>query len=76
MTVPIISFMVAMALGQRFTVLILVPATTMGLAVAIGYTLAIGDNLLSVALTAAATLASIDVGYLLGVGLRHLLAQS
>lgn len=73
MTIAIVSFLVGMVLGQRFGVLILVPATAVGLALAIGYALANGDRLLLVVQIGAATVASLEVGYLLGIGLRHLL---
>jgi hypothetical protein len=68
----LICLLVGMTLGQRFKVLILLPAIALTLVVAIGVGIARADAPWAVVLAAAAAIASLQIGYLGGVGILHL----
>ena len=73
MVLAIFVFLVGAALGQRFTVLVLVPAILVTLGVAIGLGIARGQMPGTIALVTVAAIASLQIGYLLGVGVRQLI---
>jgi hypothetical protein len=70
----IVSLFVGAALGQRFRVLVLMPATAILLVLAVGIGVAQAYTAWSVILMVAATTASMQIGYLIGIGIRHALA--
>jgi len=73
MTMPaILSLLVGMVLGQRFNFLILVPSILLILLIAIGAAIARVEGPGNVALTAAAAIACLEIGYLLGISIRYL----
>jgi hypothetical protein len=73
MTLAMISVLAGMVLGQRFKVLILVPAIVVALLVSVGFGITRGGTVWSISLMAAATAASVQIGYLVGIGIRHFL---
>jgi hypothetical protein len=72
----LVSSLVGMVLGQRFKVLVLLPAMAISLLLAIGTGLAHGERVGPIMLLAVAALASLQIGYLAGVGVRHSLAAT
>jgi hypothetical protein len=70
MTSLIISLLAGMVLGQRFKVLILLPAIGFAVIVAIGAGIAQGDHFWSIVLLAVAVTVALQIGYLLGTGIR------
>jgi hypothetical protein len=72
MTLLIISLLMGMVLGQRFKVLVLVPAMVFVLLVAIGEGTARAEGLWPTALLAMVAIASLQIGYLAGTGIRYL----
>ena len=72
-TFSTISLLVGAALGQRFKVMVLMPAIAivLGLSIAIGVTHAQSDW--SIVLTAAIAATCLQIGYFVGVGIRHVL---
>ena len=71
MTLAIISLLAGMVLGQRFKVLILVPATALALAFTVGVGIAQAEAVWSIVQMAAVTAAALQIGYLAGIGIRH-----
>jgi hypothetical protein len=71
-TLAILAILVGTALGMRFKVLILLPATVIGLASIIAGGVARGDGL-TILLEAMLAIAGLQVGYLAGVTIRYLL---
>jgi hypothetical protein len=70
----ILSLLVGVALAQRFKVLVLVPAIMITLLFALVSGLARGDvNWTAAALIAVIIIVGLQIGYLLGIGVRHLL---
>ena len=69
----IISLLIGIVLGRRCTVLILAPAFTLTLVVAIGTGLARTDAAWSIGLTSLVVIGGLQIGYLLGCGMHHLL---
>ena len=70
----ILSLLVGVALAQRFKVLVLVPAIMITLLFALVSGLARGDvNWTAAALIAVTIIVGLQIGYLLGIGVRHLL---
>jgi len=76
LTFVLISLLVGMVLGQRFKVLVLVPAIAVWLPVAIGVGIAHSEELGPTVLLAALAVASLQIGYLVGVGIRYSLAAA
>jgi hypothetical protein len=70
----ILSTLAGMVLGQRFKVLILLPAIAVTLLVTIAAGLARAETPGMLALSAILTMVGIQVGYLLGIGIRQLTA--
>ncbi len=69
MTMLIVCLLAGLLLGQRFKVLVLIPAAL----VAIAFAFAAAQSHWPIALAAAATV-SLQVGYLLGLVVRYILA--
>ena len=74
MFIAILSLLTGMVLGQRFKVLVLLPAITLAALVAVGAGMARGQAPSTIALTTLAAIASVQLGYLLGLAIRHLVA--
>ena len=74
MLLPVlISLLVGMVLGQRFKVLILMPAILLTVVIALGAGIARADaSWTSALITAAVTIVGLQVGYLLGIATRRL----
>jgi hypothetical protein len=60
-----------MALGQRFKVLVLLPAIALAIVVAVGSGIAFSEAPTTLGLTAVGTIVGLQIGYLLGLGIRH-----
>jgi hypothetical protein len=73
MLLAIFMLLVGAVLGQRFTVLVVVPATLVTLGVAIGLGIARAQAPGTIALVTVAAVACLQVGYLLGLGIRQLI---
>ncbi len=73
LTSTLISLMVGMVLGQRFKVPVLLPAAALALLATIGDEAARGEGFWPTVLSAAVVVASLQLGYLAGVGIRHFL---
>jgi hypothetical protein len=71
--VVILSVLTGMVLGQRFEVLILVPATLLAFLLVLGFGFALAEAASILLLASLAAIVSLQVGYLFGVGIRHLL---
>jgi uncharacterized membrane protein len=71
LTPAIISFLVGLALAQRFKVLILIPVILLTLVFAIVAGLSGAAAGWASALTAVVTITGVQIGYLLGIALRH-----
>jgi hypothetical protein len=67
-------FLVGMALGQRFTVLVLAPAILLAAVVAVGIGIARSQTPGMITLLTVAAVASLQIGYLLGLGVLQLTA--
>jgi len=70
----IISLLVGMLLAQRSKVLVLAPVILLTLLLAIGAGIARADTAWAVWLTAAVTIVGLQIGYLLAIGIGHLIA--
>jgi hypothetical protein len=73
MMLALVSLLMGMVVAQRFGVLILVPFTLLALIVAIGSGIARAESLWTVFATAAVAITSVQIGYLLGAGVHHVL---
>jgi hypothetical protein len=76
MTLSMVSLLVGAALGQRFQVIVLAPAVAIALVLAIGTGVTCGDPGWSIVLMAVAVAASVQIGYLIGIGIFHVLAAT
>jgi hypothetical protein len=75
MLLTIFMFLVGAALGQRFSVLVLVPAVLVTLGVAIGLGIVRAQAPGTIALVTIAAIACLQIGYVLGLVI-HQLVQS
>jgi len=75
-TFGLITLLAGMVLGQRFRVLAVVPAIAASLLVAIGFGIAQSEGLGRTVLLAALAVASLQIGYLLGIAIRYSLAAA
>ena len=74
MILAMVSLLVGVVLGQRFKVLVLAPATAIVLVLAVGV---MHDRTAwSIVLVAAAAATSMQIGYLVGIGVHHVLAAA
>jgi hypothetical protein len=71
--VVILSLLTGMVLGQRFKVLILVPATLLAFLLAVGVGFALAEAASILLLASLAAVVSLQVGYLFGIGIRYAL---
>jgi hypothetical protein len=76
LTLSIVSLLVGAGLGQYYRVLVLIPATAVLLVVAIGTGVAQAQTAWSIILMAVAAATCIQIGYLVGVAVHHVLAAS
>jgi hypothetical protein len=76
MMMLIISLLVGMALGQRFKVLILVPAIAAAIIVSIAAGIARDDDIWSIVLLAVVAATGLQIGYLGGIAIRIGLAAA
>ena len=76
MTLAMISVLVGMVLGQRFNILILVPTMAIALIFAVGVGIARDDTFWRIVLLAVAVASSLQVGYLAGIVIRHVLVAA
>ena len=74
MLLAIFMFLVGMALGQRFTVFVLAPAIPVTVVIAVGIGIARGQTPGMITLVTVAAVACLQIGYLLGLGVRQLTA--
>jgi hypothetical protein len=72
----IFTLLIGMVLGQRFRVLTLVPAGLLMLLFAIAAGAALGESSWQIGLNAVIAIVCIQLGYLFGLGTRHLLLIS
>ena len=73
MIISVVSLLVGAVLGQRFKVLVLMPATAIVLVLAAATGVTQGQTAWSIVLMAAAAATSMQIGYLIGIGIRHVL---
>jgi hypothetical protein len=71
--VVLLSLLAGMVLGQRFKVLILAPAILLALPPVVAFGYARGDAGFTVALACLAAIGCLQIGYVFGIGIRHLL---
>jgi hypothetical protein len=71
-----IGFLAGIALGQFFKVLILVPAMSIALIATIAVGIARADNVWSIALVSVAIGTALQIGYLIGIGLRSFIVAA
>jgi hypothetical protein len=72
----LISLLVGMVLGQRFKVLILVPGIGLALIFTIAAGVARADGAGTIVLMATAVITSLQIGYLVGTGIRQFSAAA
>jgi hypothetical protein len=72
-TPAVIGLLVGTLLAQRSKVLVLAPVILLTLILAFGAAIARADAVWTVGLTAAVTIVGLQIGYLLGIGIRHLI---
>jgi hypothetical protein len=75
-TFGLITLLAGMVLGQRFKVLAVVPAIAVSSLVAAGFGIAHSEGLGRTVLLAALAVASLQIGYLVGVAIRYSLAAA
>ena len=68
-----VSLLVGAVLGQRFTIIVLIPATAVVLALAVGTGITHAHTAWSLVLMIAAATTSMQIGYFVGIGIRHAL---
>ena len=73
MVLAILNLLVGMLLGQRFKVLVLVPAIAVSLVLVLGSGIARSQSPETLGLSAIAAIVALQIGYLFGLGIRHLL---
>jgi membrane protein DedA with SNARE-associated domain len=71
-----ISLLVGALLGQRFRVMVLMPATAIVLLIAVGTGATHVYTAWSIILMAVAAATSMQIGYLIGIGVHHVLAAA
>jgi hypothetical protein len=72
----VVSLLVGVVLGQRFRVSVLIPAIAVTLLLAIGFGVTRADTFWSTVLLVITAATSIQIGYLIGMGLDHVLTGS
>ena len=76
MTLSMISFLVGAVLGQRFKIIVLIPAFAIMLFLAVGTGLAHAQTAWSIVLLAIAAATCLQTGYLVGIGAHHILTTA
>jgi hypothetical protein len=76
LTLSLVSLLVGAGLGQYYKVLVLIPATALLMVVAIGTGVAQAQTAWSIVLMVAAVATSIQIGYLVGVAVHHVLVAN
>jgi hypothetical protein len=76
MTVEAVSLIVGLLLGWRFKALALVPTAAIALIFVIAQGSARGDSSWWIVVVAAATISGLQIGYFVGLWLRHILAAA
>jgi hypothetical protein len=71
MLLSIFMFLVGMALGQRYTFFVLAPAILLAVAISVGVGIARGQTAGIITLVTVAGVACLQIGYLLGLGIRQ-----
>lgn len=71
----VVSLLVGMVLGQRFKVSILLPVGVLATLAAIVNAIAQADSGWGIALMVAAVLTSLQIGYLIGTGIRVMMIE-
>ena len=69
-----VSFLIGAALARRFNFIVLIPAVAIVLTLAVGIDVANPPTAWSIVAMAAATATSMQIGYLLGLSIRDVLA--
>jgi membrane protein DedA with SNARE-associated domain len=72
MMLAVVSFLVGAVLGQRFKVLVLIPATAIMLVLAAATGVTQAQTAWSIVLMAAAAATSMQIGYLIGIAIHAL----
>jgi hypothetical protein len=67
----LIGLLIGVVLGQRFKVLVLVPGIGLSLVFAIAAGVADADGGWTIVLMVTTAIASLQIGYLAGIGIRH-----
>ena len=70
-TIPMISFLAGVALGQRFKVMVLMPAVAIVLVLAVGGGVTHAQTFWSIFLTAVLAAVCLQIGYLTGIFVHH-----
>jgi len=73
LTPAIISLLVGMVLAQRFKVLILFPVIMLTVVLAVSVGIARADATWAAALTLVVVIVGLQLGFLLGIGVRHVM---
>ena len=73
MTLSLVSFLIGAALAQRFKVMVLIPMIVIVLSFSFATGVAHALTAWSVALMAAAAAIFLQIGYFVGIGVRHAL---
>ena len=76
MTLSMISFLVGAVLGQRFKIVVLIPAFAIVLIFVVGTGVALAQTAWWIVLMAAAAVTCLQIGYLVGIGVHHVLAAA
>jgi membrane protein DedA with SNARE-associated domain len=76
MAMMLVSLLIGMALGQRFKVLVLVPGSGLAFIVAVLIGITRAEAAWTIVLMSVGVAASLQVGYLVGTTIRHLLVAA
>ena len=76
MTLSMISFLVGAVLGQRFKIVVLIPAFAIVLVFVIGTGVVLTQAAWWIVLMAAAAVTCLQIGYFVGIGVHHVLAAA
>jgi membrane protein DedA with SNARE-associated domain len=71
-----VSLLIGAVLGQGFKVIVLMPATAIVLALAVGTGAAHAHTVWMIVVMTATTATSMQIGYFIGIGIRHLMAAA
>src|ERR1700674_24683 len=73
-TLSIVSLLVGAVLGQHFRVMVLIPATVALLVIAVATGITQAQTAWSIVLMVATSATGMQIGYFIGIGIRHVLA--